>query len=118
MIQVINKPTFSKTLEDTISILTTMAGFPNFIENYRKLDVDQLVVFALSLTLHEFEPYEAVCRIGEAPTEVFYVLTGKIGVTNLNNKILTAEIIGDKIFHSEGKWSTLGEASILFNSNR
>ena len=76
------------------------------------------MVYLLSLTLKTFNKHEALCRIGEAPTSVFYLFEGQIGVTNLNNQVFNTEILKDKIFHTEAKGATLGDASILFNSNR
>lgn len=95
-----------------------MSQYRTFMEHFANLDREQLVVFCLALAVHRYEPYQAVCRMGEPPTEVFYVLGGKVAVTNVNNKILNAEILEGRIFHLEEKGATLGDASILFSSNR
>ena len=95
-----------------------MSQYRTFMEHFANLDREQLLVFCLALTVHRYEPFQAVCRMGEPPTEVFYVLGGKVAVTNVNNKILNAEILEGRIFHFEEKGATLGDASILFSSNR
>jgi signal-transduction protein with cAMP-binding, CBS, and nucleotidyltransferase domain len=95
-----------------------MSQYKTFLEHYENLDPEQLMVFCLALVVHRFEPYQAVCRMGEPPSEVFYILEGKVAVTNVNNKILNEEVLEGRIFHFEEKGATLGDASILFSSNR
>lgn len=92
--------------------------FPAFQEFAHALDEQELIVFCLCLKLRMLEQYEAVCRLGDQPHEVFYILDGKIAVTNVNENIYNEVILKDKIFHLESKGATLGEASILYNSCR
>jgi signal-transduction protein with cAMP-binding, CBS, and nucleotidyltransferase domain len=99
-------------------VLALMSQYRTFMEHFADLDREQLVVFCLALAVHPYEPFQAVCRMGEPPTEVFYVLAGKLAVTNVNNKILNAEVLEGRVFHLEEKGATLGDASILFSSNR
>ena len=113
-----NRPPDQKSLDDLVFALAIMSQYRTFLEHFANLDSEQLVVFLLALAVHQYEPYQAVCRMGEPPTEVFYVLGGKVAVTNVNNKILNAEILEGRIFHLEEKGATLGDASILFSSNR
>jgi CRP-like cAMP-binding protein len=92
--------------------------FLSVAESLPGLDVEEMILYALSLQTKSLMPFDILCRIGEPPIEVYYVLSGNVGVTNLNNKVLTQELIQGKIFHTEVRGATLGEASILFNSNR
>jgi CRP-like cAMP-binding protein len=115
----VKKPTNQKTTEDVMEILGVMVHeFVSVAESLPGLDVEEMILYALSLHAKSLMPYDILCRIGEPPIEVYYVLSGNIGVTNLNNKVLTKELIEGKIFHTEVRGATLGEASILFNSNR
>lgn len=95
-----------------------MEEFASFRENRRGLDDQEYLILALSLRYREYKPWEALCRIGDAPSEIYYVLEGKIAVTSVNAVTYTEEALQDKIFHNEGAGATLGEASILYNSNR
>ena len=80
-----NKPTKSKSIEDILETLRAISEFTSFKEYFAKLEEQELMVYLLSLTLKTFTKHEALCRIGEAPTNVFYLFQGQIGVTNLNN---------------------------------
>jgi len=115
----VKKPTNEKTTEDVIEILGVMLHeFVSVAESLHGLDIEEMILYALALHAKCLMPFDILCRIGEPPIEVYYVLNGKVGVTNLNNKVLTQELIEGKIFHTEVRGATLGEASILFNSNR
>lgn len=118
-VEVVKKPTFEKTTEDVLEILGVMVHeFVSVAESLHGLDTEEMILYALSLQPKVLKPFDILCRIGEPPIEVYYVLHGKVGVTNLNQKVLTQELIEGKIFHTETRGATLGEASILFNSNR
>lgn len=95
-----------------------MEEFASFRENRRGLDDQEYIILALSLKLREYSPWEPLCRIGDAPNEIYYVLSGKVAVTSANAVVYTEEALEGKIFHNEGPGATLGEASILYNSNR
>lgn len=112
------KPIEDKTLEDVLLALRALDQFSSFSEYRNGLDDQEFIIIGLCLRYKAFDSYEAVCRIGEAPTEIFYVLDGVIGVTNLTNRFFSEEILDGKVFHTESSGATLGEASILYNSNR
>lgn len=112
------KPTSEKTLADVLNILRVMNEFLTFRENYRGLEEQEIIVYALCLTLREYKTFSPLCRVGESPLEVFYVWDGKIGVTNLSNRTFDEESLKDRIFHTEARGATIGDASILFSVNR
>ena len=112
------KPTENKTLEDCLNVLKWLETFRNFEENWCELDSQEAIFYALSVRFKVYKPYEALCRVGELPTDIFYILEGKIAVTNLNNVIFNSDILEGNVFHNEGKGACLGETSILYNSNR
>ena len=60
-----------------------------------------MIVFALSIHFKWYNPFETICRIGDMPNEVYYVVEGKIAVTNLSNSIMNSDILEDKVFHYE-----------------
>jgi CRP-like cAMP-binding protein len=95
-----------------------MEEFASFRENRRGLDDQEYLMYALSLRYREYKPWEPLCRIGDAPNEIYYVLSGKVAVTSVNALNYTEEALEGKIFHNEYPGATLGEASILYNSNR
>lgn len=80
--------------------------------------VPELLLLAFSIKFKEYSPLDIICRIGDTPNEIYYVLDGKIAVTNLTNKIISEDTLEAATFHHEYKGSVLGEASILYNSNR
>jgi hypothetical protein len=118
IVEICRKSVASRTLEDILNIIRAKKEFPSFQEFAGSLDEDQLIVFCLCLKLKTLESYEPLCRLGEQPYEVFYILDGKIAVTNVNESIYNEKALTDRIFHIETKGSTLGEASILYNSCR
>lgn len=101
-----------------MNIVRAKKQFAAFTEFAPALDEQELIVFCLCLKLKTLNQYEALCRLGEQPHEVFYILDGHIAVTNVNQSIYTEAALKDRIFHLETKNATLGEASILYNSNR
>lgn len=115
---VCSKPTKSRDLEDVILIIRWMKEVATFAEFAPYMGEQELIVYCLCLRLRQLKPFEPLCRIGEAPYEVFYVLDGQIGVTSLNSEVYNAKILEDKVFHTEKKGATIGEASILYNSLR
>ena len=64
----LNKPVDQKTLEDLLFALAVMSQYRTFMEHFANLDREQLLVFCLALTVHRYEPFQAVCRMGEPPT--------------------------------------------------
>lgn len=82
------------------------------------LDDLALLLLAFSLRFKEFTPLEVLCKLGETPNEVFYVLAGKIAVTNLTTREIDFDSLEGKIYHYETRGAVVGEASILYNSNR
>ncbi len=113
-----SKNTEDKTAEDCFMILKALNTFASFHEHWSGLECQEALFYALSAKLKLFETFEALCRIGEQPTEIYYILTGQIAVTNMSNAIFNEEVLEGKIFHLEGKGATLGEMSILYNSTR
>lgn len=107
-----------RTLDDLFVIFKAMTNFESFTEYAGGMDAQETIIFCLSLCWNTYAQHEALCRVGEPPNEVFYVLDGKIAVTSVNAREFTPLILQDKIFHMESTGSTLGEASIIFNSNR
>lgn len=117
--KIVRKPLLDKTTDDVLEILGVMEHeFPNTAESLPDLDSEERILYALALQAKSLKPLDILCLIGDPPNEVFYVLDGKIGVTNLKQRVLTPELIEGKIFHTIGRGATLGEAGILFNSNR
>lgn len=112
------KPLQQKTVEDAVAILKALEEFQVYRELKGGLDDMALLLLAFSIKFKEFAPLEIVCRLGETPNEVFYVLEGKLAVTNVTTKQISFESLQDKIFHYETGGSVVGEASILYNSNR
>ena len=107
-----------RTLDDVVVVVKWMKEVPSFLEFAPYMDEHQLIVYCLCLKLRIIRQYEALCKIGEMPYEVFYVLEGQIGVTNLNVETYNASNLEDRVFHQESKGATIGEASILYNSMR
>lgn len=118
MKEVCSKPVKSRSLDDVTAIVRWMKEVATFAEFAPRMDEQELIVYCLCLKLRELERFEPLCRIGELPYEVFYVLDGQIGVTNVSAEVFSAHILQDKVFHTETKGATIGEASILYNSMR
>lgn len=96
-----------------------LKGFLSFRDHFEFMDDQEIVLFALMLTSKNYAPYQTLCRRGEAPNQVFFVVEGKIAVTALSSKKpFDEDSLKNRILHSEGKFSTLGEASIMFNWSR
>ncbi len=113
-----NKPTNEKTLEDLLQILRAVSEFESFKQYFHKMSEQEVVIYLLSISMEKFDKYEAICRIGDAPTNVYYVYEGLVAVTNLANQNFSESIMADRVFHTESKGATLGEASILYGSMR
>lgn len=113
-----SKRTEDKTAEDCFMILKALDTFSSFHEHWSGLECQEALFYALSAKLKLFEPFDALCRVGEQPTEIYYLLNGQIAVTNISNAIFNQEVLEGKIFHLEGGGATLGEMSILYNSTR
>lgn len=113
-----DKPIPKKTVEDACLLLKTLELFQVYRELKSSLDDMSLLVLAFSLKFKEFMPMEILCRLGETPSEVFYILDGKVAVTNLASREISLDSLDGKVFHYESKGSVVGEASILYNSNR
>lgn len=95
-----------------------MRQFNGYNEFRKDMDDEEYILFGLSLQLKKYKPYQALCRIGEVPNEIYYVVDGKIAVTNLGSLYYNKDMLEGNVFHYEGNGSTLGESSILFFSNR
>lgn len=112
-------PTGKKTIEDILTILAGMKIFKSFVEQRQGLDDQDLLILGLSIKYKVFQTLQPLCKIHEIPNEVYYVLGGKIAVTNKNEEIFKLEQLEiSKVFHYEQKGIVLGEESILYNSTR
>lgn len=111
-------PVKKRSLKDVLIMAAWMQEVPSFREFAPKLEEQELTVCCLSLRLRRLHPGEPLCRIRELPTEVFYVLSGSVGVTSANDDVFDPATLPDIIFHTETRGSTIGEASILYNSRR
>lgn len=107
-----------KNLSDVFIILRAMDEFEMFKELKASFGDQELLLLALSIKFKEFKPLDTICRIGDTPQEIYYVLGGQIAVTNVTHKNISHDSLKDHTFHYETKGSVLGEASILYNSNR
>lgn len=116
--EICSKPTKSRSLDDVLTIVRECKEFQSFVEFAPFLDEQELIVFCLCLKVRSLDKYEGLCRVRELPLEVFYILDGEIGVTNVSASNYTEDLLKDKIFHVERRGSTVGEASILYNSTR
>ena len=105
-------------MDDLNYVLRALENFQVFREFKGELDTEELLFLILSIRFKKFKYLDVICSIGEIPNEVYYVLEGKIAVTNIPSKVINIDDLNNNIFHFEGKGSVLGEASILYSSNR
>lgn len=113
-----NKPTSEKTLEDLLQVLRAACEFSSFSQYYSKMTEQEVVIYLLSISLETYKKFDVLCRIGDSPSNVYYLYEGSVAVTNLSNQVFTEALMADKVFHIETKGATLGEASILYGSMR
>ena len=101
-----------------VTIISFLNQFKNFHEPSQKISEIDLIQIALYIKLKEYKPYEAICRTGDFPTEIYYILSGKIAVTSVVRKYYNEDILKNNTFHNEGTGSTLGQEGVIYNSNR
>lgn len=105
-------------MEDVKQVLRTLSEFQSYRESVADLDADQLLCLALCLKVHKAKPLEVLCNIGELPSEVYYVLDGRIAVTSVPSKLVSWETLAKYDCQIEGKGAVLGEASVIYGSRR
>lgn len=99
----------------TIGVLNSFEGFK---ESSTSLSDIEFILIGLQVEFREYKPYQSLCRAGEQATEAYYVLSGKIAVTNRVSKYFDEAILEGAVFHYENGGSSLGEEGVTYGTNR
>ena len=107
-----------KTLEDMRLIIGVLNSYQGFKESSTSLSDIDFILIGLQVEFKEYKPYQSLCRAGEQATEAYYVLVGKIAVTNRVSKYYDEALLEGAIFHFERGGSSLGEEGVTYGTNR
>ena len=107
-----------RTDEDIINIIVALRSFPLFSTQEDKMTIKEKTNLAQCIYLKTFEPLEAVCRIREASSFVFFVIEGEIAVTLNNPKKFKHEDLVGAVITTYKQGSSFGEVGIISNTTR
>ena len=76
------------------------------------------ISLGLSSRIKKFDPYEAICNLGEVARDVYFNLQGKIAVVMENRKKYTKKLLEEIKENEIPEKSGFGELGVIYGSVR
>ena len=118
LVSLLRKIPMMRSDDDTSSISAFLSTLPSIANNRHQISDDDLIYLANNCRLLEAKEMDIVCKVGDPPAYVYYIIEGQVTVTSLKATKYDPETLSAHTLSVMGPKTPFGEVSVLSNSAR
>jgi CRP-like cAMP-binding protein len=118
LVKLLRKLPMLRTEEETTSIAAFLSTLPSIANNRQQITDDHLRHLANNCRLLEAKEMDIVCKVGDPPVYVYYIIEGQVTVTSLKAPKYDPPSLNANSLSVMGPKTSFGEVSVLSNSAR
>ena len=118
LVMLLQKIPMMRSDEETTSIAAFLSTLPSIANNRHQISDGDLTYLANNCRLLEAKEMDIICKVGDPPAYVYYIIEGQITVTSLKMPKYDPEALAANTLSVMGAKTPFGEVSVLSNSAR